>query len=837
MNSDQSDFWRVMSDLMALQRKVSPVENTPLVDACDNNPLSYSQQRVFVTNMLGLKSARHNLPFLFKVEGDLDVDLLHRSLNRIINRHEIFRTTYSEVDGNTFQSAGSGDQIEIEILEHKGNEPSGHYQTEPTKEFIEREFDLTQDYPIRAGLEKLGDKHYLLVFVIHHIAFDGWSENIFIQELSSFYNEVSENSHNSHDAPVVNYATYSIWQLEQTDSELYSLLKDFWRQQFKNGIHTPKLPQVTSANSSGCGLTTRRLTESLTNRLKDAAKSRRTTLYVLTLTAFKLLTLQYTQQQQVAICTPVANRNQKPTQNIIGYFVNLIIIQSKLEKDHDFEKYLNHVKQQCAGAIAHQDLPLDIALSTIDHMPERVTRALFAMQNTPSTDLDLNNTAVQRIKVPSPEADFDLFMSIFDTDKQLEIELQFDASRFDTQFAENLSCRFEILLEKICDGETELKALQVIPLEEQRTYLSAQEASKKNKHELEDPNQNKALDSDTEKKLANIWRDYLGCAVGRDDNYFDLGGQSITAVQMMDEVKKTFKKTFSISVLIERPTLAELAELIERGESQSKSQIVVEIKKSNSENKKLWGVHGVGGTVMSYKYIADYLDDSISVYGLQSKGLNGDIEPLDRVEDMAKLYIEEMLKVQPEGPYLICGYSFGGIIAAEIAVQLAELGKHVSFLGMLDAPSPDVANSKPTIFKFVSAHAINFFKEENEKKLAYLSSRLKWFRERKHANKTEYERNLNDKHPKLRMYNVLKPNYAAAQKYKAKPIAVKITIFRAHIQLARCFWHGQMGWEKYCANIEVLNVPGGHLSMVEEPHVSSLGASLNSSLKSIASST
>ena len=189
---------------------------------------------------------------------------------------------------------------------------------------------------------------------------------------------------------------------------------------------------------------------------------------------------------------------------------------------------------------------------------------------------------------------------------------------------------------------------------------------------------------DTIAQLSRIWQDLLGLdSVEPDQNYFDLGGDSLLAVQMFAQIEKSFNVNLPLATLFDAPTIEELAQILRQECATPKWSPVVPIQTSGTK-PPLFCMHGARGNVLMYRGLSQHLGDDQPFYGLQCQGLDGSCLPFTRVEDMAALYVKEIRKVQPKGPYFLGGYCLGGTIALEMAQQLVASGERVAMLALFD---------------------------------------------------------------------------------------------------------------------------------------------------------
>ena len=179
----------------------------------------------------------------------------------------------------------------------------------------------------------------------------------------------------------------------------------------------------------------------------------------------------------------------------------------------------------------------------------------------------------------------------------------------------------------------------------------------------------------TTRELVRIWQQLLGVeSVGVDQNYFDLGGDSVLAVHLFAEIEKVFKVKLPLATLFEAPTIQELAEILRSDAPSNGWSPLVAIQNSGSR-PPFFCIHGAGGNVLIYRELSENLGSDQPFYGLQSQGLDGSYPPLTRIEDMAALYVKAIRRRQPHGPYLLGGYCGGGLIAFEVAQQLQSAGR------------------------------------------------------------------------------------------------------------------------------------------------------------------
>jgi acetoacetyl-CoA synthetase len=189
---------------------------------------------------------------------------------------------------------------------------------------------------------------------------------------------------------------------------------------------------------------------------------------------------------------------------------------------------------------------------------------------------------------------------------------------------------------------------------------------------------------DPHEKLTRIFERVLGRShVELEDDFFDLGGDSILAIELMVEIETAFGHDLPMTTVYDAPTVAALAQVIAEQTRPVASCLV--LLKPGAIGEPLFIAHGLGGSVMELRQVANAIDTRRAVYGIEARGLDGNAEPFDTIEDMAQFYIEAIRQIQPRGPYLLAGFSFGGLVALEIAQLLSRQNETVQFLALLDS--------------------------------------------------------------------------------------------------------------------------------------------------------
>ncbi|MFI6442942.1 amino acid adenylation domain-containing protein [Streptomyces sp. NPDC050759] len=372
-------------------------------------PLAYPQQRLWFLDQLIPDNPFYNLPAAYRIKGRLDVAALHRAVTTIVHRHEVLRTSFPPAEGGrpvqVVQPAGDVPMPVVEVPGETEDEVLAN-ATALTEEEAARTFDLAAGPVFRSTLLRLSATDHVLVLVLHHMVGDGWSSSLLAKELNALYGAYCVGEETPLAPLPVQYGDYAVWQRGWlTDEEVERQLA-YWRKQLTGMPPVLELPadRVRPAVSSYQGgtrfFTVRR---EVTDGLKRLAREERATLYMVLLAAFKVLMVRYTRQTDVVVGTPVANRRRAELEDLVGFFINTLVLRTDCSGDPSFRELLGRVRETTLGAYTHQDLPFERLVTEIapprDLSRNPMVQVGFQLQNMPMELLEL------------PEAQSSFFMT------------------------------------------------------------------------------------------------------------------------------------------------------------------------------------------------------------------------------------------------------------------------------------------------------------------------------------------------------------------------------------------------------------------------------------------
>lgn len=418
-------------------------------------PLSFAQQRLWFLDRLEPGSPLYNNCAAVRLTGTLEPELLERSLNQIIRRHESLRTVFREVEGRAVQVILPELELSCPVLDLRARpeQEQSAALAEVIREEASRPFDLGEGPLVRFVLVRLAEADYAGVLTMHHIISDGWSAGILTSELVRIYAAFAASQPSPLPELDIQYADFAAWQREFISGEVLERQVAWWREQLAGCPPSldlePDRPRPALQSYRGATLY-RTVPPEVVRRLHELCRAEEVTPFMALLAAFEVLLCRYTGQEDFAVGTPIAGRNYAQTEALIGCFVNTLVMRARMEGNPSFRELLSRVRETSLGAYANQDLPFEKLVEALE--PERdlartpLVQVMFVLQNAPMQPDDIPGIRMRRMEVDSGTAKFDLTLFAEEEDEYLRLAFNFNTDLFDAETIEAMAAHFENVL-------------------------------------------------------------------------------------------------------------------------------------------------------------------------------------------------------------------------------------------------------------------------------------------------------------------------------------------------------------------------------------------------------
>ncbi len=394
-------------------------------------PLSFAQQRLWFLQACAPDSSAYNIPAALLLRGPLDRAALSAALEQLQHRHPILRTRYHGDEQATVQIVDEPGPLQLSFEDLRHDEQRETRCRQRIEQAAGAPFDLAHDQPMRCLLLRKAEDEHVLVVTLHHIACDGWSSSLLIRELGENYRR-----HLAGKAPPpplsLHYSDFAYWQRSPAGAAELAQQRDYWRRQLADAPEPLRLPadfrRPTVAGENGA-LLRFSLPNQLVADLEALARRHEATLYMTLLAGFKWWLNRRSGCRDLLVGTPSAGRNRAELENMIGLFVNTLVIRSQVSPNQSFTDWLGEIKNTTLTAFAHQDVPFEQLVEVLQ--PQRrldttpLFQVMFVLQNTPDGHLALPNLSLEPLEVPRHSARFDLTLSVSEHADRVQVSLEY----------------------------------------------------------------------------------------------------------------------------------------------------------------------------------------------------------------------------------------------------------------------------------------------------------------------------------------------------------------------------------------------------------------------------
>ena len=442
-------------------------------------PLSFAQQRLWFLEQMEPVSHVYNVAAAFRITGRLNVAVLERSLNEIVRRHEVLRTCFSSVEGTPVQAITPALRLRVPVIDLSSIPKREVEAVRLATEEARLPFDLAQAPMLRVSLLRLGGQEHVLLLTMHHIISDGWSLEIFFRELSALYRAFSQEKPSPLPDLSIQYTDFARWQRQWLQGDTLENQLRYWKQQLKGVPSLLQLPTdrprpaVQSFRGARQSVV---LPKTLTDALYTLSRREEGTLFMMLLAAFQVLLYRYTGQEDIVVGSPIANRNRRESEELIGFFVNTLLLRADLSGNPTFRELLSRVREIALEAYEHQDLPFEKLVEELQ--PERdlgrnpLFQVMFLLLKDPVSDLELSGLTLSLLKVDRGTSKFDLTLHMIEGKEGLKGIFEYNTDLFDDATIARMLGHWQTLLESIvADPGRRLLDLPILTEEERHQSL------------------------------------------------------------------------------------------------------------------------------------------------------------------------------------------------------------------------------------------------------------------------------------------------------------------------------------------------------------------------------
>lgn len=844
------------------KRETHPVEAPDFIqrsrstfeEVYSKSNLTHLQLLYWVGQKMRPGSPLFNAILSFKIKGEVDESRFSSAFQNLLDRTDALRTVVREMEGIPQLFVLSEMNYRMEVLDLSDEEdPQGAYQEWAQKRAV-IPFDLGARL-FDCALVKLGEREYIWYLNQHHINADVTSFMLIFRRLADIYQAGSrELSGNGFEDFLV--LEYNKRDKQFRSSENYQQALNYWENKFSKNGRLPALQRLNALRSSthvhrvtlDLGSEFSQTLRKAGNRQEVFIANQEMSLYNLFGGLFCLLLHQITGDASPGFVSPVHNRSNEKYRRTVGLLMTLCPLQIQVSEGDTYLDVIGKMRRESRENLGYYQAGLDAPVT------RELSTVMFNMHPFPALTFASQPVEVGRLHPGHGNEILALHVNEIGEDGRIELHFDFHEDVFTQEDRQIIVNRYRDLLNGFLATPDKIPAPIGHRFDWEARLLGSDPTVKAKVI--------KRPMSEMEQRLLSIWVDNLGTRdIGLQDNYFEAGGNSLRAVQLFTRIQEVTGCTLSLSTLLEYPTIEKLAQAIQEGTKTNEWSPLVLIKGGDGR-KPFFCVHGAGGHTLFCLALADHIESGQPFYAFQARGIESGQIPYRYVEEMAASYVAEMRRHYPEGPYLLGGYSMGGIVAFEMAQQLREQGQSVALLAIIDVPAQDPGlRIVRRVIDFIGGlWRAGIEQREN----LFLWSRNIYF-------KMRYFLNLKVSNKGLYSYSLVKALLAKIQRnrnftpdsndfvvegdelaviddhrirmvYAVNERAFRLYIPRSYPGSIALFkssdgyqdiekdnsWMPDLGWKKVVqGEIRSFVIPGNHYQIIRNPHVRQLGELLN----------
>jgi amino acid adenylation domain-containing protein len=454
----------------------------PVVRRMDVNPtpLSFAQERLWFLEQLEPASAVYNICRAWRLLGELNLSAIESSLNEIVRRHEVLRSSVHIADGRPVQVVQPPFELNLSVIDLQPSLPIGREPEirERIQQAADAPFDFAAGKLLRAEVLRIADEEHVLILTTHHIVSDAWSMGILTRELWLLYEVYGADKSSQLEELQIQYADFAEWQREWLQGDVLEGQVCYWKEQLKDLMHLnlPTDRPRPARQSFEAARIPIRLPETLTAAIHELSNQAGVTPFMILLAAFQVLLYRYSGQEEIVVGSPIANRARTELEFLIGFFVNTLVLRSDLSGNPTFKEHLERVREVCLGAYAHQDLPFEKLVQELQ--PERdpsrnpLFQVMFALQNATRPFSGIPGFRIEPLEIQSGRSPFDLSVFLREREGKYMGFIEYNTDLFNGDRIEQMARHFQTLLDgAIANPDQPISTLPILTDSERHRIL------------------------------------------------------------------------------------------------------------------------------------------------------------------------------------------------------------------------------------------------------------------------------------------------------------------------------------------------------------------------------
>ena len=445
-------------------------------------PASFGQQRLWFLDQLDKGNPLYNITVAVRLTGRLDAAALERAFRELVQRHESLRSVFVEQEGRPMQAVLAAPRIEFETMSFEGL-PESQRETIAARclrEAAQRRFDLAAGPLFHPMLMRLAPEQHQFALVLHHVVTDSWSTGILLRELAALYTSFSQGMPAQLPPLAIQYPDYAQWQRDNAEQGFLCHQRDYWLQQLAQCPTLLNLPidrpRGMARHHRGAVLPFELGPQELAE-VNGFCRASGATLFMVLAAAFNAVLARHSGQDDICIGTPIANRHRADIEAVVGFFINTLVLRTRIDLDAPFSDLLAQVRDAALAAYANQDVPFEHLVDLL--RPDRsggqspLFQVMLALQNTPQSRMDLPGLSMEPIAPEASSAKFDLTLNVMEGGDRLFAFFEYDTDLFDVATIARMAEHFQrVLLAAVRRPATRIADLPLLGEKEKAGILA-----------------------------------------------------------------------------------------------------------------------------------------------------------------------------------------------------------------------------------------------------------------------------------------------------------------------------------------------------------------------------